>query len=280
MARFNRPGLERRALNQQISGGTVTDPAQLARKQRRLAFVSRKMGRPVPKQRPAAPANNIPPPNDQVTATQPMQQPQAPQGNGNANALFPDERMFEFENYSGSPMYKFQQEQGLKALDKRLAATGQLGSGFQFENYNKFLNELGANEAERNSQITMRAADRLERMQENESQRRERAGNENWNRNYQLLSLMAAQNPMSYAFQGTQNLGDAYGGLGNRADSFYSDFYPRASGGGGYIAPPYLPPAASGPDFSQYNVRDSASDAASNNDWLSSIFKIGASFFG
>jgi hypothetical protein len=91
---------------------------------------------------------------------------------------------------------------------------------------------------------------------------------------------MAGQNPMSYAFQGTNNLGDAYGQLGSKSDSFYSGQYPRASGGGGYVAPPYLPPAASGPDYSQYDLRDSVSDAETNNDWLGSIFKVGAKFFG
>lgn len=285
-------GMERRKLNQSLKAGGL-DPAKQGRQERRLAFVNRKI------KKSRAPANSgqravdmntrYPKQNQPNTLTQtpdapmmsnqplpttdtprPMDQGVQATPNDNA-ALFPNQRAFEPQNYEGSPLYKFQRDEGMKALDRKLAAEGKLGSGFQFDQYRNFLTNLGAQEAERSSQVAQQEANRLQTMQENESQRRERVGNNAWDRNFSLMELMSRQNPMGYAVQGANSLGDAYGTMANKRYDYLSSQYPRVSGGGGYVAPPYLPPPASGPDYSGFNAQQAQNGAAQNNAWYEAL---------
>lgn len=269
--RYAKPGLEKRALSKSIGAGGL-DPKKQARQERRLAFVNRKMGRkPAPKAgQPGVDPEMNGPPMD-IRTTQPIGQVPPPQGQPDTSALFPNQRAFEFKNWEGSPLFQFQRDEGMKAIDRKLAAEGLKGSGFQFDQYRNFLTDLGAREAERNSQVAQREADRLQQMQQSEADRRERVGNNAWDRSFNLLELMSRQNPMGYAFSGTQNLGSAYDDLANKRNSFISNQYPRVSGGGGYVPSPYLPPPASGPDYSGFNVAGIKNGAASNTNWLDSI---------
>lgn len=286
-------GLERRKLNQSLKAGGL-DPTKQARQERRLAFVNRKIkqsrapansgqravgmtGRAPGGSRPGdgmsmqpdAQMSNQPLPA--ASAPMPMSQSVPATPNDNA-ALFPNQRAFEPKNYEGSPLYQFQRDQGMKMLDRKLAAEGKLGSGFQFDQYRNFLTELGAQESERASQVAQQEANRLQTMQENEAQRRERVGNNAWDRNFSLMELMSRQNPMGYAVQGTNNLGDAYGTMADKRYGYISSQYPRVSGGGGYVPPPYLPPPASGPDYSGFNAQIPQNEAVQNNNYYNALF--------
>jgi hypothetical protein len=302
-------GMERRKLNQSLKAGGL-DPTKQARQERRLAFVNRKIkksrapansgqramntmgegnykdaiadatrfhdmmyvaGRDGPRQGDylgiGGATNHVLP-----TTDTPRPMDQAVQATPNDNsALFPNQRAFEFQNWQGSPLYQFQRDEGLKAIDRKLAASGLQGSGFQFDQYRNFLTDLGSREAERNSQVAQQEANRLQTMQENESQRRERVSNNAWDRNFSLMELMSRQNPMGYAVQGTSNLGDAYGTMANKRYDYLSSQYPRVSGGGGYVPPPYLPPPASGPDYSGFNAQQVQNGAVQNNNWYNAL---------
>ena len=263
------PGMERRKLNTSLKAGGL-DPNKQARQERRLAFVNRKMGKKAPRANAPVPSSNQP--QAPESPAMPMQDPQkqalAPNDN---SALFPNQRAFEYQNWQGSPLYQFQQTEGLKAIDRKLAAEGKLGSGFQFDQYRNFLTNLGAQESERASGVAQQEANRLQQMQENESQRRERASNSAWDRQFSVMQLMSQQNPMGYAVNGTNNLGDAYGQMANKRYDYLSSQYPRASGGGGYVAPPYLPPVPSGPDYSGFNAQQSQNDAVQNNNYYNAF---------
>lgn len=67
---------------------------------------------------------------------------------------------YEPRNYEGSPLYKFQKQQGLQDLEKLMAARGLTNSGAEVQANSNFLSELNANEAEKARQYADQAAQR------------------------------------------------------------------------------------------------------------------------
>ena len=283
----NTPNKALTGLNNRMA--TVTDPLQKARMQERANYIANRAGLPRQQQTtapnpitPAAPATPV--------ANQPAPTPIAPQqqaansatSSNSASAteaLFPSMRAMEPSAYEGSPLYKFQADEGMKRLNRLMASRGLSNSGAEIEANSKFLQELGANEADKTRGYAQTEADRLERMQQSESTRLERTGNEQWNRYYNMLSLMANQNPMSYAYDGTTNAGNIISGIGKRKADYISGAYDRPSigagggGGGGVSMPSFQAPYSSGPDYSMIDLMSVYGDQGSNFDLFNGINK-------
>lgn len=67
---------------------------------------------------------------------------------------------YEPKNFEGSPMYKFQKEQGMKDLEKLMAARGLTGSGAEIQANSDFLAQLNASEAEKQRQYAQSDVER------------------------------------------------------------------------------------------------------------------------
>lgn len=186
----------------------------------------------------------------------------------NSNALFPGIRAFEPKNYEGSPLYKFQLDQGTKQLGKLYAARGFKGSGKEIDGTARFMNELGGQEAQRAQGVAEQEANRLERIQQNESNRLTGQGNDTWNRIMDVLNLMMGQNPMQYAAGMTDKLGSLVSGQGAIEGKNVVAQTPRVGGGGAATPPPrYNPPTPSGPNMGGVNGTGAMLNSKNNMDY-------------
>lgn len=185
------------------------------------------------------------------------------------NTIFPNTRMFEPENYEGSPLYKFQVQEGEKALARSLAKRGLGNSGHAITEELNVPMRAAAQDTDRMTRIAEGNADRLYNIQNNEANRLERAGNDQWGRIYDTASLMAGQNPWQGALGGL----DAYAGMTEKSGSamanFLKDYYRKSSGGGGggSAGTPIAIPG--GPDYSNIDPITIGGNYSSNKGWLS-----------
>jgi hypothetical protein len=195
--------------------------------------------------------------------------------------LFPGQASM--ENYQESPMYKWQLEQGQLALDRKLAAQGLQGSGAELAAQARMVNELNAQESQRAQAVAEDHANRYERLLQNESLRKERGSNEQWDRLSGLLSLMLSQNPAQMGY-------DAAGGLANLSTSQAKELanlmaaaYSSGGGGGGGGGGgslPFILPYPSSPNYSAANIANIWGDAGSGTDWGNVVTSILASIGG
>ena len=220
------------------------------------------------------PAATTPPATDTTASTGAMTPatPVQPQDPNVANALFPSSRIFEPQNYEGSPLYQFQKKQGLQDLERLYAARGLTNSGAELEGNSKFLNELGANESDRMMQVAQKDADRLANMQENEANRRFQGQQNAFGNMLDYYRLMSDQNPMRYAYDATNSGAGIYGKMGasdaNYAGkNYYRNTVGKTYGGGAGPAPIFNQPFASGPDYSGLNA-----SMALMNPYMNSIY--------
>ncbi len=190
------------------------------------------------------------------------------------NTLFPSGRAFEPENYQGSPLYKFQQGEGEKSIRRALAKRGLLDSGAEIEAISDFNTELGAVESDKARSYADKEADRYERIQQNESLRRERGEGRAGDDMYRWTQLMLDQNPMDYAFSGTKeaagNIDDSY----SANAAYLRERYPRAfasGGGGGGGSGAYVPPFPTGPDYSEIDRLGSLGGSSSGTNYWNAI---------
>lgn len=224
---------------------------------------------PAPVQNPI-PQQNF---NNIATAAPGVQQQASP---GTVETLFPSTRMFEPKNYEGSPLYKFQVDQGQKQLAKSLAAKGLTNSGHAIEQELNIPLQAAAQDTDRMTRVASENADRLKSFQDNEALRLERAGNNQWDRSYSLASLMAQQSPWAGALAGLNNSADITSEAGKSQANFLKDYYKRiiASGGGGSGGSAATPlPLPTGPDYSNITPSQIAGDYSSNNGWMNILTK-------
>lgn len=212
-----------------------------------------------------------------VAAPTPVAAPAATAAPNNTNTLFPNTRMFEPENYEGSPLYKFQVDQGQKQLAKSLASRGLTNSGYGIEQELGIPLRAAAADTQRMTDVASQNADRLATMQQNESGRLEREGNNQWNRMYQTAGLMAQQSPWQASLNGLDNSAIALGNRGQDQMNFLRDYYQKqfapAMGPMVVTAPQGAPPAAT-PNFNASNFAAQVSNSSQNQgwaDWLSNL---------
>lgn len=166
-------------------------------------------------------------------------------------ALYPSMNYQLPENYEGSPMYKFQMEQGNKALNRKLAQRGLLDSGAEIESTNQLSQSVGAQESDRLRQDFQTEADRYERVSANEANRRQTDEQNNWSRRMDVINQLTKQTPMNEAYNGTGRYADTQKERGKARSSNTANNYNRVSAGGRRSQAPFVPPQASGPDYSQ-----------------------------
>lgn len=214
----------------------------------------------------AAPAVAAPTP----VAAAPAQQA-AP---SNANTLFPNSRMFEPQNYEGSPLYKFQVQQGQKQLGKSLASRGLTNSGYGIEQELNIPLRAAAQDTERMQNVAMDNANRLQSMQENEAMRLERQGNNQWNRMYQTAGLLAQQSPWQAAVNGLDNSANALNNRGQDQMNFLKDFYQKQFApamGPMAVTPPQSALPTAQPNFVNTQVPQLVGEYSQGNQWAQFI---------
>lgn len=204
-----------------------------------------------------------------------LQEP-APTDPNSLDTMFPNTRMFEPENYQGSPLYQFQVKMGQDQLAKSLAARGLTNSGKGIQDELNIPMMAAAQDTDRMTRVATDNANRLQTYQTNEADRRERAGNNQWDRSFNLAGLMAAQSPWTGALAGLNNSADITSEAGKSNANFLRDYYNRVmasggggggrSGGGGSAGTPMAVPT--GPDYSNITPTQIGGNYSSNSGWL------------
>lgn len=187
-----------------------------------------------------------------------------------ARNLFPSENIFEPKNFQGSPLYQFQVKSGLDQVNKSLAKRGLQNSG---EGIRQELNVpmmAAAQDTDRMTRLATDNANRLQTMQQNETLRQERAGNDQWNRSFSLAELMGRQDPWQGALGGLNSSAEATGAMGQDQANWLKSYYQKVLGGGSQGVPLQVP---GGPDYSNIDPAQINGDYSSNNGWLSLLTK-------
>jgi len=189
---------------------------------------------------------------------------------GTTQTLFPNARMFEPQNYEGSPLYKFQVSEGQKQLSKSLASRGLTNSGYGITQELDIPMRAAAQDTERMTNLGTANADRLASMQENESNRLENQSNNQWNRMYQAAGLMAQQSPWSAAIGGLNSSADYAAQGGEKQENFLRDYYQRAFAPPAQVAPVIAAPVAR-PDFANTGAVGNFGDYSAAQRWAEFI---------
>lgn len=197
----------------------------------------------------------------------------------NADTLFPNTRMFEPQNYEGSPLYQFQVKEGQKQLSRSLAAKGLSNSGHAIEEELNIPLRVAAQDTDRMTRVASENADRLSKYQSDEALRQERAGNNQWDRSFNLAELMSRQSPWAAATAGLNNTADLTQDAGNAQVNYLRDAFKKiiaSSGGsggsrGGSSGTPLTVP--SGPNYSNITPQEIVGNNSSNNGWTNILTK-------
>jgi len=225
-------------------------------------------------------APRVDPINPTNTATAaPMAQPA--QNNQNLNTLYPSTTMFEPKNYQGSPLYQFQVSEGQKQLAKSLAAKGLTNSGTAIQQELNIPMQAAAQDTDRMTRVASENADRATQFMRDEALRQERAGNNQWDRAYNIASLMSSQSPWNAAISGLDNSAIARQGLGQANSNYLKDAYGRviSSGGGGGSG--FVPlPMPSQPNYSALVPPTLGKNYESNAGWMDVLKSSLASLYG
>lgn len=256
-----------------------TQASQLAQQQR---LKIKKANQPLaPAAETPAPANPIQPlnTNNLATAT-----PPAPSTANTANALFPSTRMFEPQNYEGSPLYQFQVKQGQDQLAKSLAARGLTNSGEAIRQEVNIPLQAAAQDTDRMTRIASENADRLKAFQDAEALRLERQGNTQWDRQFALAQLMAQQSPWAASVNALNATAKQRNQAAQAQANYLKDMYTRlfpsggGGGGGGSTAMPIPLPAA--PSYTNLMPNEISNNFSQNTDWLTLASNLLSSFTG
>lgn len=199
---------------------------------------------------------------------------QQPNSQDMANTLFPGSRMFEPQNYAGSPLYQFQVKEGLNQVDKSLAARGLSNSGYGIRQELNVPMMAAAQDTNRMQSVAENNANRLWDMQQQEAGRLERGQNNQWDRLFSLAQLQAQQSPWAASIAGLNNTSNITGQAGKENANMLRDLYQRviASGGGGGARAPYTPiPMPSGPNYSGVDYIGQGVKGIQNNNTLGAI---------
>jgi len=241
---------------------------------RAAAFLQKRGGSVIPPADDAAGIENLPLPN---MPADPAVSPGMSEDN--FRMLFPMGTTL--DNYEASPLYKWALEQGQGELKKRMAASGLTGSGAEIEAGNRLNSALIAQEAERARSMSETQADRLERMLQNESLSQERAGNENWSRMRDVLSMGLGQNPAQLGYQASETQAGIKKSLADQISQILSQAYPRGGGGGGGGSEmPFVIPYPSSPDYTAADIMDVFGNAGTGTDYGNAVIQALPYFFG
>lgn len=248
-----------------LPGGRVYNPRPLAQ---RITSMRSK---------PAAPAAAAPAPAPQPQPAQPL--PPNPVASSAerefySNSLFPSLRST--GGPTESPMYKWRLEQGIRDLDRMMAAKGHgtgADSSYAAEQRQNLVSRLTAEEASRMEDARSREADRLQMMLESEAGRRENRDFRGRDDLFRLLDMSFSQYQPGQVPQSVQDWMQLESALGN-ANAMMAGGGGGGGSGGGSGAMPFIPAFPSGPNTSissQASALADASNAAGRGNLFSSI---------
>lgn len=180
---------------------------------------------------------------------------------------------FALKDFQNSPLYKFQQEELNRELDKRLAAQGQLNSGAELEASQRGQQSLGAEWTDRILNMAGTDASRYDQQQTQAADAKAKTQADRRNSATDILRMLLEQNPFSQSVAG---LGDfnallekmAALNAGTVRDDFATVSPKITSAGGGGGSAPVKPVANPGPDFTGLDLASSLAGQSNSNSFL------------
>ena len=180
------------------------------------------------------------------------------------------------KDYTATPMYQFQKEQGSKDLARLMASRGLTNSGAEIEANSKFLNQLGAQESERAMGVADRDASRYDTQAQNEATLGYNRGNDQWTRIMDLLNYSQRNSPYDSGVAANDKIAGLKVDQGQNMSNYLKDAYGRkiagGGGGGGGAMAPFIPPAK-GMDTSMSDLYRLQNGGNTGSGLLGTIFK-------
>lgn len=256
LAQYNR-------LSGQLQSGTLQKPMQ-----NRITRLFNSRNWTIPKAQAATPAA-APATQPQVTA-QPTSATTTTQSS-DTSALFPGYGTFTQAQAEASPLFQNRLKTGQDALKAYYASKGLTNSGAENKGNADLVAQLTAEETDRAQRAAEAEADRLMNMQQFEVNRQANAGNQQWSRIMDMLNFAQANSPMPAAVDMTGKSMDLTTRQGQAMAKYLADMYKRiyAPSGGG--VGPYIPPKASGPDYSNIDILGNLGSGSNTGGWISTL---------
>jgi len=206
----------------------------------------------------APPAPVAPPPTDPATLKDLYDQ------------LFPGGKPIDQDRIGKDVLYQDALKRGTAALDKRNAARGLTGSGFESEQYNDFTSGLGAKTAERISNVDQQEASRLWAIQQYEATRGDTKKQNDYANKLSLIQTLLSQDPSASIDKATGTASGLTVDQSNALAAFLKNNFKTimpaltASSGGVTTGTTTTVPTG-GPDYSNITPTIIAGDNASNS---------------
>lgn len=182
------------------------------------------------------------------------------------------------KDYTATPMYEFQKQQGSKDLARLMAARGLTNSGAEIEANSKFLNQLGAQEAERAMGTALNDANRYDNQSQYDATQSYNRGNDQWTRMMDLLNYTQRNSPYESGVNANNSIAGLNVDAGKNMAGYFKDAYGRViaggGGGGGGSLPPFMAPAPSGPDTSMSDMYKIMNSGNSNGGFLKDLARL------
>jgi len=187
---------------------------------------------------------------------------------------------YEPKNFEGSPLYQFQKQEGMKDLEKLMAARGLTNSGAEVQANKDFLTQLNAQEADKQRGYAEQEAQRaLNQMQfianlENDQQQfnaRRQDDRSTLMTNFltNILRMQADNNIANLSQGGLDKQTQLSQALMNAMASNAANNWSRSYGGGGTPPPP---PSGNQNNLDLARILTGYGDNAGNNDFVNTIF--------
>lgn len=194
------------------------------------------------------------------------------------SALFPETRGIEPENYENSPMYQWQRDEGMRALERRASAQGLTRSGANDELNRRLVTELGGMEsdkarlrAQQEADRAQTSAQRLATILTTQAQLGQGDKHNTWRNINDTMALMLGTNAFGQGANAAGTQASAGTALGGQLAGMQQSAYPGMPPSGAFSMPPFMPPPAITPDFSGANSHAAVSGGTNNMNWISTF---------
>lgn len=168
------------------------------------------------------------------------------------------------------PAAQNQMKLGTEALDSYLQAKGLGGGGAQIKAAERLAAQVGADQTNRQLQAAGLNAQMFQNYAQNLIDNKRNLNNDQFDKLYKTIELMANQSPMGNAYGASKAKSDIYSGLGQGIASLIASLGGGGGGGGGKT-PVQIPPYSTTGVDSKYAGQGSAN----NIDWASLFANLG-----
>lgn len=178
------------------------------------------------------------------------------------------------KNMADDPIYTANLARGNERINRLMAQRGLVKSGAEIEAQQNLERDLAADAYGRQIQTAGQDAGRFDEAQRYDSNYSANREDAQWDRMFRTTDMMLGQSPMQWAYQGTGQVSNLAGDIGNKESAYLRDKYNRVSAPkrAGVAGPgEHIPPKATGPDYSNIALLEALQGGTGRESWGDAI---------